>query len=621
MNIKTGTGDWKKNITLDLLLTALLFSWAFFVNRKLKLTGLYMDDLYMWSCFREESFTQFVFPAGNSRVRPVYWFLTWLELCFIRNHISWLVPINIILNALVSTGLYFFAKKLSGSRTAAFLSGILYLTSRFSYYQIGQQYGLMETMGLFFAVAMCACLYRYLHSVKDGRSFYAALIFYFLNCFTHERYMVLLPMLFYALIAKKDRRPLRYGITAASFGVMLLVRKLSTGTLSPAGTGGTRVADTITVNGTVHNFLAEIAYVFGFNAGPDYLCGIPFGATPFLYKVMVAAADFILIVFFILFLTHIAERIRYALPIGNMVADIFLFAGFMIGCAAASAVTIRVEMRWVYSVYTFGILLNVYLYGAIFECRVRRESDEKSGSRFRITDFLPLSLLVLFSLIMIPTELFYRTGYPKIYLFQNQKRYNSLADETYGKYGNAVFGKQIIIIGNAYKMSDFTADTFFKTFDGKRNAEGTTVEHADSIKNFGLVTDRMLILKEDTEHDLFTDVTDAIRNVKLGIYYGYYRDGWMDRTAEIDLMTGSEGKAELEMVYPGNLTGTEQVTIWQDGVKHKPVDLKENIQKETVTAPPYQIIHLKFENNFEFPNAEEKRGEEPLSLIVNITAN
>ena len=46
------------------------------------------------------------------------------------------------------------------------------------------------------------------------------------------------------------------------------------------------MADTITVNGTVHNFLAEIAYVFGFNAGPDYLCGIPFGATPFLYKVM-----------------------------------------------------------------------------------------------------------------------------------------------------------------------------------------------------------------------------------------------------------------------------------------------------------------------------------------------
>ena len=97
---------------------------------------------------------------------------------------------------------------------------------------------------------------------------------------------------------------------------------------------------------------------------------------------------------------------------------------------------------------------------------------------------------------MFPAELFYRSCYPKLYLWPDQLRYNSLAEQTYEKYGNGIFGKTIYIIGNSYEMSDFTARTFFKVFDPKMKAEGTKVEFIDSIRDIGMVDDQMLVLRE-----------------------------------------------------------------------------------------------------------------------------
>lgn len=105
----------KYNRVQKLLILLALLSFAFLVYGRTKLTGLYMDDLYMWSCFGEQSFREFVFPIGSTRCRFVYWFLTWLELGFIKNHIGWIVPINIIMSACIAGLIYAFAKKLSSS--------------------------------------------------------------------------------------------------------------------------------------------------------------------------------------------------------------------------------------------------------------------------------------------------------------------------------------------------------------------------------------------------------------------------------------------------------------------------------------------------------------------------
>ncbi|MFC2717356.1 MAG: hypothetical protein ACFN3C_08145, partial [Stomatobaculum longum] len=89
-----GEKQKKQDIRSDLLLLAALIAWAFFVNRQFRISGLYKDDLYTWSCWGEQSFWQYAFPQGSTRCRFVYWAASWLELQLIGHHIDWIVPFN-----------------------------------------------------------------------------------------------------------------------------------------------------------------------------------------------------------------------------------------------------------------------------------------------------------------------------------------------------------------------------------------------------------------------------------------------------------------------------------------------------------------------------------------------
>ena len=77
-----------------------------------------------------------------------------------------------------------------------------------SYYQIGQMYGLMETMALWMAVGILWCLYVYLNDKKEKIwYFHSACWLYFGICFVHERYMALLPLLYLGLMERWKRLP------------------------------------------------------------------------------------------------------------------------------------------------------------------------------------------------------------------------------------------------------------------------------------------------------------------------------------------------------------------------------------------------------------------------------
>ena len=139
----------------DLLVFALLLGFGFFINRGVELKGLYMDDLYLWSCYGEQSFREFVFPMGGTRFRFVFYLAAWLELFFLGNHVTWMVPFNIVLNSIIAWSLYRIFLKVSGGRKFVSLAlAAAYLLSRMSYYQIGQFYGLMESLGLWAAVGL-----------------------------------------------------------------------------------------------------------------------------------------------------------------------------------------------------------------------------------------------------------------------------------------------------------------------------------------------------------------------------------------------------------------------------------------------------------------------------------
>ena len=217
--------------------------------------------------------------------------------------------------------------------------------------------------------------------------------------------------------------------------------------------------------------------------------------------------------------------------------------------------------------------------------------------------------------------MYYRSCYDELYFLNSQKEYNSLADETWGRYGSDIFGKKIYILKNSYNMTRFYADTFFRTFDPERKAEGTEVIFADSIRDFGQVTNNMLILREDPATHTYQDITGMVRELKCESIYGYYTDGWMDENAKIRVMAGSTGRIDLELLYPGTVTGGETMTIRMDGQNAAKIDISQNILYTSLETVPYRTVELEFENNFYLEDAQEQRGEDRFSLIVNITAD
>jgi len=599
--------EWKDHV----IFMGILLAMAVWVNRNIEIKGLYMDDLYFWSCYGEQGFLQYVFPLGSTRFRFLYYLAAWLEMAVVGNHVNWFVPFNILLNTAVAWSVYLIGRRLSRSKGIGFLCGFMYLISRMAYYQIGQVLGLMETMALWMAIGILWYLYRYMNG-EDGRKYYyLSCALYFGVCFVHERYMVLFPLLLLVLLIKRSKNLAEWAAGLVSFLLVQVIRAFTIGSVLPAGTGGTLVADTFSLADTVRYGLSQIAYVFGMNAGPEHLNGCPWGQSPLSIRILVLLADVAIAVIVLGFLIKVIKDKRKDVK-GKVLCNLALFLLFIGACIASSSVTIRVEMRWVYVSLTAALLLLAYMYGVLTE-GVKPELYLKRlwpwGAAF-----------ICYVFLMLPVELFYRAQYPNLYLWPSQLRYNSLAEETYGRYGDSLFGKNIYIIGNSYEMSDFTARTFFKVFDKERTAEGTSVEFIDSIRDIGLVDDRMLVLREDPEHNGFQDITQFVKDLKLNVEYGYYDDGWMDEHASLTVMAGETGMIDLEIIYPGVMSGGEGIKITKDQDDPVTIPVRSTVVNETIEAEPWQMVHLTFDYNFYMHNAQEQRGKDRLAAIVHMTA-
>ena len=475
----------------DIIAIALMVAWAFWLNQNIRVSGLYMDDLYLWSCYGEQSFTEFVFPLGSTRFRPIFWMAAYIELALIKTNLALIVPINLIILVLIAVYCYRFFIYISDSRLVAFFGCMAIIASRFSYYDVGQLLGLLESLSMFFAIFICIELYYFMHDKKEYH-YILAIIAYILVCFTHERYMVLIPMFFYVLFVLKEKKILNYFLPVAALVLVLGLRLKFIGTLLPAGTGGTDVAETFTVASFIQSCKDEIKYMLGFNPGPEHLCGIEWTQVAGFVKKGVYIGIALIALITVLFIIKLIANANKGNSSGVGIRDIVFFGGFIIGCVVASSVTIRVEMRWIYTSFVIMLFVLAYMVGYI------ARSNSKSRSVVGVAAF------ALICILFIGEDLYYRQSWDKIYLFPNQARYNSLADVTYGTYGDEIFGKDIYIIGNSYEMSEFTGDTFFKTFDAERKAEGTRVIHVESMNE--IPEGNRIILKEDPENNAFVEV-------------------------------------------------------------------------------------------------------------------
>lgn len=608
----------------DILFLILLSAFAFYVNRDIVIKGLYMDDLYMWSCYGEQSLWEFAFPIGiSTRFRPVYWLATYLQMAIVGNHISWFVPFNIICNIAAAASIYYMIVKISRYRVLGLLSGVCYLASRFAYYQIGQALGLMETMALVMALWILYLMYRYINAPhekteaqlvhegeglrtsaagKGSRSlrirlaksgdwrFALGLCLYFLLVFTHERYLALLPVFYFAFFCRflREEKPYRRAFIrenkrwliapAVLFAVIFVIRTLCIGSAIPAGTGGTEVTDTFNLREALSFAVSQVLYIFGVNAGPEHLNGLPWEQTPALIKSLTKVSLLTLFVICAMFaLTQVlnlcsrekADRGRFWRSMQN----VLLFLLFLAMCIGCSSITIRVEMRWIYVSYASALLFCAYMIGEIVDnYRVASAGCGKAGERRGASNRSEASsaqnadakalaaggmaaaapkavsaqaqasasdtvfsragngtadrlltppvvagvlctVFLIYTLLSVSCNVFYRQYFPKLYFWPDQLRMNSLAEETWEKYGKDIFGKDIYILGNSYGMSDFYKDTFFKTFDKDKKAEGTQVHFAETaadIPKEALRSGNLLVIEEVPEENAYQDVTQEV---------------------------------------------------------------------------------------------------------------
>ena len=599
----------------DILLSLLLIGIAFIINTGISIKGLYMDDLLMWSTRRGTGFFRYVFPHEMRKFRPVYWAVTWIYQGIIRNNLDFIVPINIVIGAGIAIAIYFFSKGLARSKTMAFLFAAMFLVSRFSYYDISQYLGLMEAMAMIFAFALCVCLYKYING-QENRYFYYACIFYFLDCFTHERFVVLFPMLIFAVIVKKGYRIINALVAIFTFIVANYIRFMALKSFIPEGTGNSKVSETFKLSSFFASLKTEILYLCGINTGPTHLNGIDFKDVNIAVKILIIIGIFAFIMFICKSVYSIlmrSKKIEF-----DWIKNILLFLGFIIGSIVSSAVTIRVEMRWLYAPFLFLLLLTAYIYGVDKKITVRKSKNKTIGtslSRIFHVSFVSAILVTVWGFCMLIGDMYYRGYYNKIYLFEGQNRANSLANETYYKYDKDLSNKRIYIIKNDFKLSDFDALEFFRAYNPDIRED--IVTFIDNYRDIGVVNEDMIVLTEDKKSNEYVNVTDFLKNIKVENIYGHYDDGWTDEEAKFNVMSGEHGQIHFEIMYPGELTGNESIEIDANGEKET-LDLVSNITYYEIDTTPNTLIPIHMKSNFYMPDAKEQRGDKKLSFILNI---
>lgn len=588
-----GNKAFIKGIPLGGYLLAFLFllGSAYWINRQIHIKALYMDDLYLFSFFREQNFFEFSFPIGQAvRFRPVYWAISYIEMALVGADPNRYLHFNIFLNSLLAFFLFFFSLKMTKKRILSLSLGVLFLSAHFAYYQIGQAIGILETLALGFALLTLYFLYRQIDCQERafGKMLLFSHLFFFLLIFTHERYVALLPLFYiplffrgkqaevntavgvqniglkeaeeskngkaldgakaadyakasesalsgtatagkqYIVVEQGESESTNTGVSTSAYTnvsesvsasarkqnnpeskalkrpkilpfflpfvqafLFFIIRSLAIGSFVPKGTGGTEVQDGFSLTKALSHAFSQVFYIFGIQAGPDYLAGIPWEEVGRKHRYVIYASIAVLAFSILL-------ALLFAIRKGKLKKEFFgkniLFLGFIALCIGCSSITIRVEMRWVYVSFAAALLYFAYLLG-------------NTGMP------IPTFFALLFVCLRFPAEMKYRESFPRIYFWEDQERMNSLAEQTIGKYGrDYVLGKQVYILENNYKMSKFYGDTFFQVFDPEMSGQGTKIHFIKDFRELPSEANsyNSLVLKEVPEERAYRDITQEV---------------------------------------------------------------------------------------------------------------
>lgn len=340
--------------------------------------------------------------APSNKYRPFTDILFRAEILMFGDDMLNYIYFNIFLEIVNASLLSFVCWRLSHRKTSlALLGGVLFIVSRFAYYNILQIFGgPLEGLAMLF-VLLQVCMVVLAHQTKKPIYLFISAISYFGAIFTHERYMVMGAFIFFSIVLAPidyKHRSSRYYLACLPVFILFLNFAVKVFWLkSRFFEGGGGKAISFNLSQFLEFFRNGLLNLCGFNVGPSYLSGLDVLQTGF-WGISLGSFFCIPIIAVVLYLWY--EKI--CSDQGRCVFDrkvFFLFCTLLLSLVATASITFRQEYRWLYAPYSVFVIAICYLLGCL-KSRICRNS------------FIALILVSAIAL-----QMFYRQFNGNVYFF------------------------------------------------------------------------------------------------------------------------------------------------------------------------------------------------------------
>ena len=377
----------------------------------------------------------------------------------------------------------------------AFLSSLLYVTSRFSYYNILQVYGILELVSLLFLLFIIHNSMEYIRS-QESKYLVWVSFFYFSIVFTHERYIVLLPFLFFLVFLfdqseKKIKKIMLLSIVCLPFVINYFLKTVIFKV--PFLRRAAHFPIDFNIVSILKNMWFGFLKVVGINNGPEYLNLISFSAESMRIKIL--SIVIVLIIFSILFSTIFQIFVLSQTQKKKAIKLIFLWTVLFLSLLFSASIAFIQEQRWVFSAFVVFLIALSSLVSKV-------SLGQNKGIRY--------FLFTIFFLLMLNNDIYYKKFLSNLYFVSANKIADSFYDETIKRFGTNIMSYTIYV----EKFRDYEwilqDKLFFKPYVGE-NYKQFKINHINNIKDIDkqeLKNNKTIVYKLDWNKQRIINVSD-----------------------------------------------------------------------------------------------------------------
>ena len=510
--------------SLFVLAIAVAIPWFLLVP--LHLDTFMGDDMNLWRCQQAGTLSSSVFQAltesGTEKYRPVASLLFLATYKMFDGNFHAYVLFNLISHCAMGAALGVVVARLFVRKyVIGTVFCLLFVTSRFAYYNVLQRYGIMEEWALLW-ISLSALFAVDFYRRGRRRSAVLASVMFFLAIYTHERYVAAAGFLALTFaLSKFGSVKMRVGLAALPAVVVLSNIWVKHSLLHIhflTGTGGFHIDFNPRPIGTF--FISALADIFGFDNGSPYFSGRDFrdfGLWGFLPG---AAMTVSFMAIGALYLRHFGRAAS---------REVLIFLSLLLPLLLSASVTVRLEFRWIFA-SELVLIMAVFMMTAKLTARTTL-------------------LRILFSVFLAGTLAangLARSALPNVYFVAAMREAESIRKTIVDGYARQLSARPVYTIDSMINPALIAAYSGLKT---------PVVLPIDSRAIAGMTQ------KERAKGLFFTENFGAWRVVKVPAGEGSDKDAHALLGATATDVRSIPGLLEAIQVNPGNWYFTLQIGL------------------------------------------------------------